>query len=322
MRLMQYLAVRLAVAFFTLFGVALLVFLSLRMIPGGYADVLLGPFVTPEARAMIAARFGLDEPAWIQFFKWLWAMAGGDFGVSMVTSKPVITEFLRRAPVTLQLSLMALFIAFVVGVPLGVRSGVRTANKGSARRGDSARVIGAVGASVPDFVLGSVLIFVFSSWPLWFRVGGYVPFGDDPIGNIRTMTLPVLTLSVFGIALILRTTRDAVLRVMTEGHITAAVARGTPPRQIVRDHVLRNAAIPVVTVSATYFGFLMGGAVVIEVLYSIPGVGLFIFNGLMNRDYAIVQTGVLLAAVVFIAVNMLADVAYSLIDPRVGTGRG
>jgi peptide/nickel transport system permease protein len=322
MRLMQYLAVRLAVAFFTLFGVALLVFLSLRRIPGGYADVLLGPFVTPEARAMIAARFGLDEPAWIQFFKWLWAMAGGDFGVSMVTSKPVIAEFLRRAPVTLQLSLMALFIAFAIGVPLGVHSGVRTANKGSARRGDSARVIGAVGASVPDFVLGSVLIFVFSSWPLWFSVGGYVPFGDDPIGNIRTMTLPVLTLSVFGIALILRTTRDAVLRVMTEGHITAAVARGTPPRQIVRDHVLRNAAIPVVTVSATYFGFLMGGAVVIEVLYSIPGVGLFIFNGLMNRDYAIVQTGVLLAAIVFIAVNMLADIAYSLIDPRVGTGRG
>jgi peptide/nickel transport system permease protein len=322
MQLARYLLVRLATACFTLFGVALLVFLALRLIPGGYADILLGPFVTPEARAVISARFGLDEPAWIQFFKWLGAMAGGDFGVSMVTSKPVITEFLRRAPVTLQLSLMALFTALAVGVPLGVRSGVRAAMQGGGRRGDGARVIGAVGASVPDFVLGSILIFVFSSWSLWFRVGGYVPFDEDPIGNIRTMTLPVLTLSVFGIALILRTTRDAVLRVMTEGHITAAVARGTPPRQIVRDHVLRNAAIPVVTVSATYFGFLMGGAVVIEVLFSIPGVGLYIFNGLMNRDYAIVQTGVLLAALVFIAVNMLADVAYALIDPRVGTGRG
>lgn len=322
MRLARYLAPRFATAFVTLLGVALLVFLALRLIPGGYADVLLGPFVTPEARALISERFGLDAPGYVQFFKWLGAMAQGDFGVSMVTSKPVITEFLRRAPVTFQLALCALFLAVVIGVPLGVRSGVRSGKKGGKARLDSGRIIGAVGASVPDFVLGSALIFVFSAWQLWFRVGGYVPFAEDPVGNIRVMTLPVLTLAVFGIALILRTTRDAVLRVMTEGHVTAAVARGAPPKQIVRDHILRNAAIPVVTVSATYFGFLMGGAVVIEVLFSIPGVGLYIFNGLMNRDYAIVQTGVLLAAFVFIAVNMLADVAYALIDPRVGTGRG
>lgn len=319
MRLARYLVPRFAGAFVTLLGVALLVFVSLRLIPGGYADILLGPFVTPEARAMISARFGLDEPAFIQFFRWLWAMAGGDFGVSMVTSRPVIDEFLRRAPVTFQLALMALALALLIGAPLGVRSGVRAGS--GARRRDGARVVGAVGASVPDFVLGSALIFIFSTWELWFRVGGYVAFAEDPVGNIRTMTLPVLTLAVFGVALVLRTTRDAVLRVMTEGHITAAVARGAEPKRIVRDHILRNAAIPVVTVSATYFGFLMGGAVVIEVLFSIPGVGLYIFNGLMNRDYAIVQTGVLLAAAVFIAVNMLADIAYALIDPRVGTGR-
>lgn len=322
MRLARYLLPRFATAFITLLGVALLVFLALRLIPGGYADVLLGPFVTPEARAIIAERFGLDEPGYVQFFKWLLAMTQGDFGVSMVTSKPVIAEFWRRAPVTFQLSLSALFLALVIGVPLGVRSGVRSAMRGRKQRLDGGRIIGAVGASVPDFVLGSALIFIFSAWKLWFRVGGYAPFSEDPIGNIQVMTLPVVTLAVFGIALILRTTRDAVLRVMTEGHVTAAVARGTPPNRIVRDHILRNAAIPIVTVSATYFGFLMGGAVVIEVLFSIPGVGLYIFNGLMNRDYAIVQTGVLLAAFVFIAVNMLADVAYALIDPRVGTGRG
>ncbi|MGM0585235.1 MAG: ABC transporter permease [Pseudomonadota bacterium] len=316
MRLALYLLPRIGTALLTLFGVAVLVFLSLRLIPGGYADIMLGPFATEQSRAAVAARYGLDQPAAVQFGRWLWAMLGGDFGVSMVTQKPVIAEFLRRAPVTLELALMALAVAVLVGAPLGVASGVRAAGRGGA-----GRLIGALGASVPDFVLGSVLIFVFSVNQLWFRVGGFVPFAEDPVGNLRAMTLPVLTLSVFGMALILRTTREAVLRVMTEGHITAAVARGDAPRDIVRTHVLRNAAIPVVTVAATYFGFLMGGAVVVEVLYSIPGVGLYIFNGLMNRDYAIVQTGVLLAAAVFIGVNMLADALYAVIDPRVGAAR-
>ncbi len=317
MRLALHLLPRLGAAILTLFGVAVLVFMSLRFIPGGYADIMLGPFATPEARAAVAARYGLDQSMLVQFLRWFGAMLGGDFGISMVTQKPVIHEFLRRAPVTLQLALMSLAAAFAVGAPLGVMSGVRAAGRGGA-----GRLAGALGASVPDFVLGSVLIFVFSVHDLWFRVGGYVPFFENPVGNVRAMTLPVLTLSVFGMALILRTTREAVLRAMTEGHITAAVARGDAPGDIVRAHVLRNAAIPVVTVAATYFGFLMGGAVVVEVLYSIPGVGLYIFNGLMNRDYAIVQTGVLLAAVVFVAVNMLADAAYAAIDPRLDAHRG
>lgn len=319
MRLVAYLLPRILAALITLFGVSVLVFLSLRLLPGGYADILLGPFVTPEARALIAQRYGLDQPLVVQYLRWVWAMLGGDFGVSMVTQRPVIAEFLRRAPVTLQLALIALTLALAVGCPLGVISGVRAASRH--KRRDFGRVVGAMGASVPDFVLGSVLIFVFSVWSLWFRVGGYVPFGTDPVGNLRTMLLPGLTLSVFGVALILRTTRDAVLRVMTEPHITAAVARGATPGAIIRRHILRNAAIPVVTVTATYFGFLLGGAVIVEVLFSVPGVGLYIFNGLLNRDYAIVQAGVLLAAVVFITINMLADVLYALIDPRVGAVR-
>lgn len=317
MRLLFYLGPRLLAAAVTMLGVSVLVFLSLRLIPGGYADILLGPFVTPEAREMIATRYGLDQPLVIQYLNWLGALLQGDFGVSMVTRRPVIDEFVRRAPVTIELALIALSVALTIGIPLGVISGTRG---GSRRRGDFARVVGALGASVPDFVLGSMLIFVFSVWSLWLRVGGYVPLSDDPVGNLRAMLLPALTLSVFGIALILRTTRDSVLRVMTEGYITAAVARGDPPRDIVRRHVLRNASIPVVTVVTTYFGFLLGGAVVIEVLFSIPGIGLYTFNGLQNRDYAIVQAGVLLAAAVFITINMLADILYAIIDPRVGAG--
>lgn len=316
MRLFLYLLPRVAAALITLLGVSVLVFLALRLIPGGYADILLGPFVTPEAREAISQRYGLDQPVTVQYGRWLIALLQGDFGVSMVTQKPVIHEFLRRAPVTLELAFIALGLALLVGLPLGVASGIRRAG----RKGlDAARVVGAIGASVPDFVIGSVLIFIFSVWSLWFRVGGYVPFTEDPVGNLRTMLLPGLTLALFGIALVLRTTRDAVLRVMTEGYITAAVARGERPGAIIRLHVLRNAAIPVVTVVTTYFGFLLGGAVVVEVLFSIPGFGLYTFNGLLNRDYAIVQAGVLLAAVVFVLINMTADFLYAVIDPRVGS---
>lgn len=315
MRLIVYLAPRILAALVTLLGVSILIFLALRNIPGGYADILLGPFVTAEARAAIAQRYGLDQPLIAQYFHWLGALLQGDFGTSMVTGRPVIDAFIRRAPVTLQLALMALTIALIVGIPLGVLAGTAAAG-----RGGWPRVVGAAGASVPDFVLGSVLIFIFSAWSLGLKVGGHVPFTSDPLGNLQVMLLPAMTLSVFGIALILRTTRDAVLRVMTEGYITTAVARGEHPRDIIRLHVLRNAAIPVVTVITTYFGFLLSGAVIVEVLFSIPGVGLYTFNGLLNRDYAIVQTGVLLAAVVFVTINMLADVLYALIDPRVGTG--
>jgi peptide/nickel transport system permease protein len=317
MRLLAYLAPKVALALITMLGVSVLVFLALRLLPGGYADILLGPFATPEARKAIAERYGLDQPLIVQYAHWLFALLQGDFGVSMVTRRSVIVEFLRRAPVTLELASMSLLLVLLIGVPLGVAAGAAASNRPHAGLG---RLIGALGASVPDFVLGSALIFVFSVWSLWLRVGGYVPFFDDPVTNIRVMILPTVTLSVFGIALVLRTTRDAVLRVMTEGYITTAVARGEQPRGIICRHVLRNAAIPIVTVVTTYFGFLLGGAVVVEVLFSIPGIGLYTFNGLLNRDYAIVQTGVLLAAAVFIVINMVADFLYAVIDPRIGSG--
>ena len=153
MRLIAYLLPRIVAAAITMFGVSVLVFLSLRLLPGGYADILLGPFSTPEAREIIARRYGLDQPVVVQYLHWTGSLLTGDFGVSMVTRRPVIDEFLRRAPVTLELALIALGLALAVGYPLGVRSGTRTAKSGM--RGDHARLVGALGASVPDFVLGS-----------------------------------------------------------------------------------------------------------------------------------------------------------------------
>ncbi|GAB5469251.1 MAG: ABC transporter permease [Rhodospirillales bacterium] len=318
MRFIRYLGPRLFLAAVTLCGVALLVFIALRLIPGGFADIVLGPFGTAESRALLTERFGLDAPGYVQFFKWFWALLGGDFGVSLVTQQSVIAELLRRAPVTGELALLSLCFALAVGLPLGISSAAATA-RGGGRLG---RAVGALGASVPDFVLGSLFIFVFSVWSLGLKAGGYVPFWEDPIENLRGMILPSVTLGVFGMALILRTTRDAVLRVLTEGHITAAVARGERPGDILRHHVLRNASVLILTVSATYFGYLLGGAVIVEVLFSVPGVGFYIYSALLNRDYAVVQGGVLFVAVVFVLLNMLVDLLYVVIDPRIGASRG
>jgi peptide/nickel transport system permease protein len=319
MRLVRFLVPRLLLALLTMLGAALLVFVALRLVPGGYAEVLLGPFATAEMRALIGAKYGLDQPIAVQFAKWLAALAQGDFGLSLVTRKPVILELLRRAPVTAELATLTLTVVLAVGLPLGIWSGV--ADSRAAGRSRFGRLVGALGASVPEFVLGSALIYVFSRWSLGLRVGGFVPFAEDPWRNLQTLVLPTLSLAVFGIALVLRTTRDAVLRTLTDGHILAAVGRGLAPATIVRHHVLRNASIPVVTVVATYFGFLLGGAVIAEILFSVPGVGYYVFSSLEGRDYAVVQAGVLLAALVFVSLNMLADVAYALIDPRIGAGR-
>jgi len=317
-RIARYVIPRLLVAFVTLLGVSVLVFGVMQFIPGGFEDMLLGSMATEEARVRVRAQFGLDQSVVVQYFRWLGAALQGDFGISLVTQKSVAAEILRRAPTTFQLAVMATIIAVTVGLSMGILAGLTNAGRLQRTLG---RLIGALGASVPDFVLGSAFIFIFSVWSLGLTVGGFVPFDEDPITNLRAMVLPAITLGVFGIALILRTSRDAVLNVMTEPHITAAVARGETIGTIVRHHVLRNASVPILTVTATYVGYLLGGAVIVEVLFSVPGVGLYIFNALDNRDYAVVQAGILMAATIFIVINMMADVVYAILDPRIGSVR-
>ena len=318
MKILNAVLARLVVGLITLCGVAIVIFIALRAMPASFEDIVLGPISTPEARAVVAKRFGLDRPAAEQFVLWFAAVIQGDFGISLVTQSPVAKEIARRAPATIQLTLMATALALIVGLPLGTFSGLP--NSSRLIRG-AGRVIGAIGASVPNFVIGSAFVYIFSVWSLGLKVGGYVPFFENPGTNLRAIILPTFTLGIFGIALILRTTRDSVQRVLTEGHITTVVASGQTPSQIVRRHVLRNASIPIFTVSATYMGYLLGGAVIIEVLFSVPGIGLYTFNALQNRDYAVVQAGVLLAATVFVTINTISDIVYVILDPRIAAAR-
>lgn len=315
---LRWIAFRGMAAAITIVGVSVLVFAAIHLVPGRYEEILMGPLGTPAAKAAVAERFGLDRPLPEQYLRWLGAAVTGDLGISLTTQEPVLAEFARRAPVTAQLAVMATWLALVVGLPIGILAAAQASRRGV--RGAS-RLASALGLSFPDFVLGSLLVFLFSQFQLGLRVGGYTPLLDDPVENLRAMVLPAFTLSVFGMALVARTARDAVLNVLTEPYITAAVARGERPVEIIRHHVLRNAAIPIVTVVSTYVAYLLGGAVIVEKLFTLPGFGSYVLQAVSNRDYAIVQAGVLIAAVVFIVVNILADILYAVLDPRIAARR-
>lgn len=311
--LAKYVAGRVLAGLATLLVVSMLVFVGLHLVPGSYADVVAGPNATAQARANLVATYGLDQPLPLQYAKWLGHAVTGDLGASLSSGQSVTDQLVRRLPVTFELALLAVIFTVLVGLPLALVAGM--ARRSTSRQGS--RLVGALAMSMPDFVLGSLLVYLFSSYALGLSVGGYVPFSGDPGGNLRAMLLPALTLGVFGVAIVVRTGRDAVAAVLSSPHITAATARGERTSHIVRHHVLRNAAIPVLTVLAAYTGYLMGGAVIVENLFSLPGIGQSVLTGVTTRDYPIVQGTVLLAAATFITINLLADFAYGVIDPRV-----
>jgi peptide/nickel transport system permease protein len=314
LRVLRFVGMRVIVALTTLLGVSVLVFAAIHAAPGSYEDVVLGMEASPEARAYIAQRYGLDEPLPSQFVKWLGAVVQGDLGVSLTTSEPIAAEFVRRAPVTIELTILATMISIGVGVPLGIVAAFRARWR---RLAGVSRLAAALAMSTPEFVFGSVLVYLFTRYTLGLTVGEYVPFVDDPIENLRVMLLPGITLGVFASALVMRTTRTAVLGVLSEPYITAAVAQGESLMTIVRRHVLRNAAIPIVTVVGTNLGYLLGGAVIVETLFSLPGFGSFTVAAIEIRDYGVVMGGTLIAATAFIIANLVVDLSYGLIDRRV-----
>jgi peptide/nickel transport system permease protein len=313
----RYFVGRLLAGLGTLFLVCVLVFGAVHLVPGSYAEIVLGPFSSPEARVALTREFGLDRPLVVQFVEWFRHLLVGDLGASLGTGESVSGQLARRLPVTVELALLALLVTVVVGVPLALAAGLA---RGRFGRGVS-RLVGSSAMSTPDFVLGSLLVFLFSRYSLGLPVGGgYVSPAEDLWGNVAAMVLPSLTLSVFGIALVVRTGRDAVAQVVSLPHVTAALARGEPMGHVVTRHVLRNAAIPVVTVVATFSGYLMGGAVIVENLFSLPGVGQAVLTAINGRDYAVVQGMVLIAAAAFIVINLAADFLYGVVDPRIRVG--
>lgn len=297
----------------TLAGVSLAVFLAIHLLPGSFEQVMV-PRGPESLRQQIAEKFGLDQPLPIQFFRWIGAAASGDLGVSLVTQEPIADAFALRVPATLELASLAVLIAVVLGVPIGLWSGLNHARPAVSATG---RIFGNLMMSVPDFVVASIFLYIFSSASLGLTVGQWVDFSVDPVAHLQAVVLPAVTLAALGIGLVVSTTRTAVIGVLAQDFIAAAIAAGKSPRTIVRHHILRNISIALITALTIYGGYLVGGAIIVEMLYSVPGLGRFLIQSLLNRDYPVIQGGVLVIAAAVVLLNMLADILYGVIDPRV-----
>jgi peptide/nickel transport system permease protein len=313
MRAMLWPLERIGAAVATLFGVAVLVFAAARLLPGSYASMVLGPLSTAEERAAVTAELGLDQNIVTQFFLWLGSALGGDFGTSFVSRVPVAEEIASRLPVTVGIAGITIVLTIAIGVPLGFLLARRASGRGSA----FGRLFSALGISVPEFVLASAIVFLFSRFALGVSVGGYVPFDADPMRSLGSLLLPSIVLAVFCVTATARVARDAVLAVTVEPHITAAVARGETRGFITRHHLLRNAALPILTITSTLMATMLGGTVIVETIFDVPGVGSYLVQALDRRDYLVIQAAVLLAASAFIITNLIVDMVSGLVDPRV-----
>lgn len=300
----------------TLLGVSVLTFLFLRLIPGDQITARIGTSqaLSPQQVASLRAYFGVDQPLPVQYLNWLGSLLRGDAGYSIRSGQPVFAELASRLPVTLELALAAAVIALGVGIPLGLVSALRPESGLDLL----ARAFGLVGLALPSFWLGTLIILLFARYLRWMpNTGGYVDLFVDPGANLRFLVFPAVTLGVAMAAVVMRTMRSAMLDVLGTEYIRTARAKGLPPRLVVNRHALRNSLIVVVTILGIQVGYLLGGAVVVEEVFSVPGVGRLLLNAINQRDYAVVQGGVLVIATLFVATNTLVDLLYGYFDPRI-----
>jgi peptide/nickel transport system permease protein len=314
----RYLAVRLYSMALTLVGLTLLVFLMLRLIPGTVVEQMIGAdaIVSPAMVAELTRFFGLDQPWWRQYGRWVGALVQGDLGTSWRTGKPVAALILERLPVTLELTLLAVGFALLLGIPAGIVSAARR----NQTTDNVTRVGALLGLSIPVFWQGTMLILFFSVYLRWMPPVVWVDFLADPRRNLTIMLLPALCLGTASAANIARTTRAGMLDVLRSEYIRTAAAKGLTPRLVVLKHALKNALIPIVTVAGLQIGILLGGTVVVEEVFTLPGVGRLVLWSIYQRDYPLTQSTILFIAVMFMAVNLAVDMLYGYLDPRIRYG--
>ncbi|RKN47789.1 ABC transporter permease [Micromonospora endolithica] len=296
-----------------LLGVTLVVFLLLQLVPGDPVRVALGTRFDPQTYEALRARAGLDRPLVVQYLSYVGNALTGDLGVSFRSGRPVTSIVLERLPATLSLAVTAVVFATLVAFPLGVLSALRSGSP----LDHAARVFSQFGVSVPDFWMGIMFILLFAGVLGWLPPSGYVALTDDPLGWASHVVLPAVTVGLVTASILTRFIRSAVLEVLSEDYVRTAEAKGLRTRVVVLRHVLRNALIPVVTVVAVQLASLLGGVIVIEVLFAWPGVGRLTYDAVQARDYPVLQGAVLLVAALFLLINLLVDVLYARLDPRI-----
>ena len=296
-----------------LFIVSLISFGLMRLIPGDPAASIAGPSATPAQIEQLRRDLGLDEPLLMQLLHYYQGLLQGDFGKSLLLGKGVLAATMERLPVTIGLSLYALVLTLL----LGVASGIIAALRQNTWVDQVAMMIAMLGISIPNFFLGLLMIIFFAVQLGWLPSGGYVPFSQDPIGWLRSTTMPAISLALLQAGLLARITRSGMLEVLRQDYVRTARAKGLPERQVILKHALANALIPIVTVVGIIISLLLSGAVVTEALFSLPGMGQLLTQAVLSRDYPMVQGGLLLVTTFLVVVNILVDILYALIDPRV-----
>lgn len=314
----RFLIRRLASLVPVLFGVTVLVFSVMRLIPGDVIEIYAGTQVglTPEQRRELERIFGVDLPAYRQYLDWISRAVRGDLGTSLRTGRKVGQEIAARLPVSAELALLATGLAVVAGVPLGMLAATRRG-----RRSDAVvRVVGLAGLSLPGFWLATLLVLIFSKYLPVGLLSPYVRLTTDPVANLRAVVLPTVALAAPLAAVLMRYVRASLLEVLGQDYIRTARSKGLPEAVVLRRHALQNALIPVVTVVGIQFGYLLGGTVVVEEVFGIPGMGRLVLYAIYQRDYPVVQAVVLISALLFVLVNLTVDVLYALLDPRIRYG--
>lgn len=313
--MLRYIAHRLLGLIPVLIGVSLLVFLSVWVIPGDVVDIMMGDEMAQSAAAIerLRAQMNLDEPIHIRYLTWIGNVLQGDLGVSLISGEPVLDQILRRAPVNFQLMLMAMFFIIVIGIPLGTLA----AYKQFTWIDNTIRIGAIFGYVIPNFWLATIAVLIVSLYFPRSGVLNYVPFSEDPIANIRGLLLPGLVLSLTTVTYIVRLTRSTVLDALRQDYVRTARAKGLSERIVLTVHVIPNSMIPVATVLGIQVGVLIGGLVLTEEVFMLPGIGRMILLSIESRDFMVLAGSILFVAVIFVLVNLIIDILYAFLDPRI-----
>ena len=313
---LRFVARRLAYSAVVLFGVLVVVFALVHLVPGDPVRIALGTRYTPEAYEALRSASGLDRPLISQFFGYIGSALTGDLGVSFRNGDPVTVTLLERLPATLSLGFAGIVIALALALPAGIYSALREGKLSDV----IVRVTSQFGVSIPDFWMGILLIALFSTVLGWLPTSGYRPLFDDPAGWLRHIILPGVTIGLVAAAILTRYVRSAVLEVAASGYVRTARSKGLSPRVVTFRHTVRNALVPILTITGIQLATLLGGVIVVEVVFAWPGLGRLVFNAVAARDYPLIQGAVLLIAALFLLINLLVDVLYAVVDPRIRLG--
>ena len=309
----RYLLQRLFTTIIVVFGITFVVFMIIQLVPGDPARVVLGVAASEENVAALRERLGLNDPIWHQYLTWLGGLLHGDLGNSLVTGQPVTEQILHRLPATLTLAAAGLIVGLLIGLPAGIMSAV----KPHSSLDISASILSQIGVSIPDFWLGILLVLLFSLTLGWFPSQGYTPFSQDPLDWFWHLILPALTVGIISGSIQTRFNRSAMLEVLHQDYIRTARAKGLSEGLVINKHALRNALIPIITIMGRQLTALLSAVVVVEVVFSWPGLGRLTLEAVLDRDYPLLQGAVFTIATLLAFVNLGTDLLYAFIDPRI-----